>query len=80
MKRKIGKIMISLLVFLFIFTFLPLKGFACSCEEPKSPLEELKDSSAVFSGRVIGIVDENKGKELLSGDDPIRVLFEVNET
>ena len=36
--------------------------------------EELKHSSAVFAGRVVEIVDENKNKSIQSSADPIAVL------
>jgi len=71
---------VSLVTFIFFMNFSPNTGYACSCAEPGSPLEELERSSAVFSGEVIGIVDKNKNGYLKSSADPIAVLFEVEET
>ena len=41
--------------------------------------EELNHSSAVFSGKVIDIIDMNKNNSTQSSIDPIGIVFEVNE-
>lgn len=66
--------------FFSLFNFSPTTSYACSCAEPDTVKEELRHSSAVFSGRVVEIVDENKNKSIQSSADPIAVLFEVEES
>lgn len=58
----------------------PSTSFACSCMQPPSPEEELKRKTAVFSGKVIEIVDTESKSLLQSSADPIRVVFEVDRT
>jgi hypothetical protein len=41
--------------------------------------EELEQSSAVFSGKVIGVVNKNKFNIMQSSADPIGIVFEVKE-
>lgn len=64
----------------FLLTYFPNIGYACSCVEPGSVKEELGRSSAVFSGKVIEIVDENENNLVQSSADPIAVVFEVEES
>lgn len=70
--------MLVLMVFP-IFMYSPITSYACSCLEPGPVKEELERSSAVFSGKVIEIVDKNKNKRIQSSADPIEVKFEVAE-
>lgn len=61
---------ILLFISFFIGAF-PSTGYACKCVEPKSPIQELGKSSAVFSGKVMDQLE--KGKTQL-------VLFDVKES
>ncbi|MFE6167366.1 hypothetical protein ACFVP8_05720 [Viridibacillus arvi] len=73
---------VILIVMLFISVLIyPIdKGYACSCSQPDPPKEALKDSSAVFSGKVIDTVDRNKNNEIQSSADPIAILFDVDKS
>lgn len=51
------------------------QAFACSCAPPGSPSEELERSTAVFSGRVVGM--EVPSGRIVSSADPVAVTFEV---
>ncbi|UOQ92206.1 hypothetical protein MUO14_17185 [Halobacillus shinanisalinarum] len=64
----------------FILTFLPTNSYACSCVLPGTPEEELEESMAVFSGKVVKIMDKNKNNLIQSSTDPIAVVLEVEET
>ena len=58
---NIAKIAIMIVVLLSsLFLYSPKKSHACSCAEPYPVQQELENSSAVFSGKVIEIVDQNK--------------------
>lgn len=57
----------------------PERAFACSCMMPSSVKEQLETSEAVFAGHITSIVDVNKGKEIISTADPLRVTFEVSK-
>ena len=78
-QKAIG-IILFFALFISIFTFSPLTSYACSCAEPYPVKEELERSSAVFSGKVVEIVDKNKSKAIQSSADPIAVRFEVEES
>lgn len=80
-KRNEKRIVI-LIVILFISVLIyPIdKGYACSCSQPDPPKEALEGSSAVFSGKVIDIVDRNKNNEIQSSADPIAILFDVDKS
>lgn len=71
--------MMFVLMFFPILTYSPTTSYACSCLEPGPVIEELERSSAVFSGKVIEMVDKNKNKLIRSSADPIAVKFEVAE-
>ena len=51
----------------------PNRAFACSCVPPGSPSEELARSTAVFSGKVIDVVEV----PIDSGDFGLFPMFEV---
>jgi len=72
--------MLFIVTLISIYNYSPNISYACSCAEPYPVKEELERSSAVFSGKVVEIVDENKNKLIQSSADPIAVRFEVNET
>lgn len=48
--------------------------------QPDTAQAELDRSAAVFSGKVVDMVDVNKNNSIQSSADPIAVLFEVKET
>lgn len=54
--------------------------YACSCAPPDSPMEELNNSSAVFSGKVVEITDKNKNAIFQSSADLLDIRFTVNKT
>jgi hypothetical protein len=51
----------------------------CSCTETPSVEQELASKTAIFSGRVIQISEEDNGNNK-STADPITVIFEVKQT
>ena len=50
---------------------------ACSCAPPGPPLEELARSTAVFTGKVVGLAKPLGGFGPISSADPIKVTFQV---
>lgn len=62
---------VILLFITFTVCVFPSTSYACKCVEPKSPTEELEESSAVFSGKVIDQLE--KGRTQF-------ILFEVKES
>jgi len=67
-------------VFLLASGLLALTGwgqqaFACTCLPPGSPSEELERSTAVFSGRAVGM--EVPSGRTMSSADPVEVTFKV---
>ena len=79
-KLTIINALIFVVAFTFIFIYSANPCYACDCARPGFPKEELSHNSAVFSGKVIDIEDENGNKAFHSSDDPITVLFEVKES
>ena len=53
-------------------------AYACSCEYPSSPDDALKNSDAVFSGKVLSLQETNTGY-MKSSADPVVVTFEVDD-
>lgn len=75
------KFVISIMItIIFVLNFSPKTSYACSCVEPGTVKEELTRSSAVFSGKVIDIVDKKKNSLVQSSADLIAVLIEVEES
>lgn len=69
---NIQKLAFVILLFIsFTVCAFPSTSYACKCVEPKSPKEELEESSAVFSGKVIDQLE--KGRTQF-------ILFEVKES
>lgn len=68
-----------MITFSTMLNFSPNTSYACSCVVPGTAKEELKESAAVFSGKVINIAAENKFMLFQSSADPIAVTFEVQE-
>ncbi len=62
----------------FVFNISVTETYACSCVQPGSPSEELNNSSAVFSGKVVEIVDANKNAIIQSSADLLEIRIEVN--
>ena len=58
--KKLNIFIIFTFVMTFVFNVSVAETYACSCVQPGSPSEELNNSSAVFSGKVVEIVDGNK--------------------
>ncbi len=77
--KKLMSIMLLSLMFFSILNYSPTISYACSCAEPGPVKEELERSSAVFSGKVIEMVDKNRNKLIQSSADLIAVKFEVAE-
>lgn len=75
-KKLVTLIMIF---FVILLNYSPTTSYACSCMAPISVQEELTKNSAVFSGKVIDILDVNKNNKIQSSADPIAFLFEVDE-
>lgn len=69
-----------MMIFGFFLTFLPTNSYACSCVLPGTPEEELEESTAVFSGKVVEMIDKDKNNLIQSSADPIAVVLEVEET
>ncbi|KOS69719.1 hypothetical protein AEA09_03910 [Lysinibacillus contaminans] len=68
-----------MITFFSLFNFSTITSYACSCAGPNTVEEELEQSSVVFSGKVVEIVDENKNKFKQSSADRLAVIFEVEE-
>lgn len=78
--QKLIGVILFFALFIPVFNYSPITSYACSCAEPYPVKEELERSSAVFSGKVVGIIDKNKSKFIQSSADPIAVRFEVEES
>ncbi|MFS0864479.1 hypothetical protein [Fredinandcohnia sp. 179-A 10B2 NHS] len=76
--RFIKGILLLLLLVPVLLSFFPQPASACSCAMPGSVEEELKQKTAVFSGKVIDI-NRSSNVLLQSSSEPVEVLFEVNE-
>ena len=80
MKAMKKIVILFLLTFVLTFNFLPSTSYACSCAQPGTVHESLEGSNAVFSGKVVEIVDKNEKKFNKSSADLLAVRFEVEET
>jgi hypothetical protein len=69
------KMLLRLTVGLVALTSLGQQALGCTCLPPGSPSEELERSTAVFSGRVVGI--EVPSGRTMSSADPVEVTFKV---
>ena len=78
--KYIKEILVLVLLFLIIIGFFPRQASACSCAIPESVKDELNRKTAVFSGKVIKMKDVNRLSYIKSSGDPIKVLFDVNES
>lgn len=52
-------------------------SYACSCDDPVSPSEELERSAAVFAGKVVSIRDPD-GPDVSDSENHLTVGFEVD--
>lgn len=79
-RNETWKLFVALMFFsIILLNISPTTSYACSCVQPGAPLDELDNSSVVFSGKVIEIVDVNKSRVSQSSADPMAVLFEVKD-
>lgn len=69
------KILLGFVVGLLALTGWSQQAFACTCAPPSSPSEELERSTAVFSGRAVGM--EVPSGRIVSSADPVEVTFKV---
>jgi hypothetical protein len=75
--RFLKGILLFLLLVPVLLSLFPQPASACSCAMPGSVEEELKQKTAVFSGKVIDI--NRSSNVFLQSSEPVQVLFEVNE-
>ena len=72
---------VSLALMIGVLWFLGNSGqvYACSCAQPGTPSEELRESSAVFAGRVVSVrhTYDPDGRSV-SRDDHSTISFEVS--
>lgn len=74
--KKAIPILAFIFMSIFIIVSFPSITSACSCAELPSVEEELEQSTAVFSGKVLGV----REKRSLNGYMKKSVLFEVKNT
>ncbi|WP_256759958.1 hypothetical protein [Cohnella sp. WQ 127256] len=55
----------------------PEKAYACSCAMPASVSDEMDRKTAIFSGKVLSVVNPEQ-KEIMSSADPVTITFEVD--
>ena len=58
----------------------PSPAWACSCVPPDPPPIAFANTDAVFAGRVTQISDPRWPGGLVSSADPVRVVFQVNDS
>lgn len=73
MRKKVLLMLIPLILFLIIAEV----AIACSCKKPVPPLESLKKSDAIFSGKVIN-KDTKAHSALRATSDPVEFTFSVS--
>ncbi|MCM3597706.1 hypothetical protein M4D55_18215 [Metabacillus idriensis] len=59
------KIILCLLFISGIFFVNEEKGYACSCAQPSSVQSELENKTAIFSGKVLKIIENSKKEALI---------------
>lgn len=77
---KVKFVILMTITIIFVLNFSPKTSYACSCVESGTVKEEWTQSSAVFSGKVIEIVDKKKNRLIQSSADLMAVLIEVEES
>ncbi len=73
------RILLSLVLTISMLTIETGPAYACSCVIPGPPDEELANSSAVFSGKVVNLAEPFSGFGPVSSADPIKVTFQVDK-
>lgn len=71
--------MLSAIAFTFLLNYSTPAAYACSCAIPGTPTEEMARSGAVFTGKVIEIVDRNKNGFIQSSADPVEAVITVDQ-
>ncbi|QED46928.1 hypothetical protein [Cytobacillus dafuensis] len=74
--KKVISILLFISIGLFLSTTFPTDVNACSCAERPSVESEFQRSQAVFSGKVVDVMEKRSIKGFMSKS----VLFEVSET
>lgn len=78
---KIIRLVVSIAILSgFVFTLFPASTNACSCMQNGPVKAELSRSDAVFSGKVVKIIDQNKFSIIKSSADPMAVTIEIDRT
>ncbi|MEH7238943.1 hypothetical protein [Bacillus sp. JJ1562] len=77
--KYIKGILVLLLLFLISMGIIPRQALACDCAQPQSVEDELNRKTAVFSGKVIDLVDENKFSYSQSSGDPIKCYLKLTK-
>lgn len=78
MQKLLPYVIIGLLCTILTTFSFTVTCYACNCAI-NSVEAEYENSSAIFSGKVIQLIDENKNKKLISTGDQITVILEVQE-
>ncbi|CEG28817.1 hypothetical protein [Bacillus sp. B-jedd] len=73
--RKLTTFVLYLCLSFIVLMAAPNVSYACKCIDKPPVEQELKTSSAVFSGKVIEIREEKRNEGVVE-----KVLFEVNQT
>lgn len=69
--------MLSAFVFITFITLSTPTAYACSCSPPGPSVLSYFDYDAVFSGRVVNIVNPEPRGNIVSSADPVNINFEV---
>ncbi|WP_102029070.1 hypothetical protein [Salirhabdus sp. Marseille-P4669] len=82
MKKKMVLLLLLIVTFVSVFFYAPfMKSYACSCVPPGAPVEEMKESSAVFLGKVTEIANKDRGSLTFPPDiEQVAVQFEVEKS
>ncbi|OCA90447.1 hypothetical protein A8F94_00720 [Bacillus sp. FJAT-27225] len=78
--KKVKVLLAIFLVATISFYVKPAYVSACSCAVPESVETELKNKTAIFSGKVIRFEDPRANSFIQSSADPISVVFEVKSS
>ena len=69
-------LVLSLILIIWFFAT-TTESYACSCDDPGSPSEELERSAAVFAGKVVSIRDPD-GPDVSDSENHLTIGFEVD--
>lgn len=81
MDRFLGKwlqIVILITISSILFIVQPQSSYACSCAQISSVEDALHMKTAVFSGKVVKVNENEKGKKVISSADPVEITLEVD--